>query len=302
MVGTSNMPSWVYKLMLVLTTVIWGLSYTVMKDVMDVVEPGLLVGVRCTLSGVLLMALLWRRMRALCTRRALWCGIALGVFDFAGSYLQTLGLTRTTPGISAFLTATYCVIVPFAWWFVARRKPTAFNIAAALLALVGIWLVSVNAAGETLSMGFGEALTLVAAFMFALHMVFVSKFSRNHDVFVLTALQFLVEGALGFIVGACVETPPAAAELTALVVVQLVFLTLLCTLACFAMQNVSLAHVPPTQASLLLSLESVFGVLFSLLLFGERLSARLLVGFALIFAAVLVSEAPPPKRRTASGG
>ena len=87
---------------------------------------------------------------------------------------------NTTPGKNAFLTATYCVIVPFAWWAIARKRPTAFNLIAAVLAVAGIGLVSLTGALEELSMGYGDFMTLVSALLFAIHIVYVSKLSLIH--------------------------------------------------------------------------------------------------------------------------
>ena len=108
-----------------------------------------------------------------CSRKVVTYGFILGVLDFTAFWLQTVGLKHTTPGINAFLTATYCVLVPFAWWLIARKRPTAFNIVAAIVAVCGIWLVSVSSSGETLSIGFGEAMTLGCAVAFAAHIVAV---------------------------------------------------------------------------------------------------------------------------------
>ena len=296
-VSLSDIPGWVYKLLLVLATCIWGYSYLVTKDLLATVAPSWLVGIRSLSAGVILGLVLLPRLRRCLSPRMVGAGVALGVLDFIAQLAQTIGLTATTPGVSAFLTATYCIIVPFAWWVLARRRPTSFNVVAACVALVGIWLVSVSAAGETLAIGFGEGMTLVCAFFYAVHIVFVSFFSRDHDVLVLTVLQFLVEGALGCVLGAGSGAQTGLASLTPTLFAQLAYLVLLCCIACFAIQNVALAYVPPAQASLLLSLESVFGVLFSVLLYGEQLTSRLVVGFVLIFAAVLVSEALPGLRK-----
>lgn len=277
-------------------TIIWGYSFVVMKDVVAVLPPAWLLGIRFTAAGIILALVLWKRIRRLFSLKLLGAGAVLGVFDFAAFWAQTVGLEHTTPGINAFLTATYCVIVPFLWWIIARKRPTVFNIGAAVLAVVGIWLVSVTSAGETLALGFGEGMTLLCALLFALHMVFVSKFSRVHDVLALTAFQFLAEGLLGCFVGAGFEVLPPVADITPTIVVSMAFLTVFASIIAFGIQNVALAHVPPAQASLFLSLESVFGVLFSVLLYGEMLTGRLVLGFALIFIAIVVSETFPLKR------
>lgn len=222
-------------------------------------------------------------------------GVVLGFFDFLGFWTQTIGLQHTTPGINAFLTAVYCVIVPFAWWLVARKRPSSFNVGAAVLAVAGIWFVSASSTGGTLGLGFGEGMTLLCAVAFATHIVFVSKFATSHDVLVLTVLQFLVEGTLGCLAGAATETFPAASAITPTIVGQILFLSTFASVIAFGIQNVGLAHVPPAQGALFLSLESVFGVLFSILLYGEVMTASLLLGFALIFGAILVNEVVAPK-------
>ena len=286
-----------YKALIVFATIIWGFSFVVMKDVVAVLPPAWLLGFRFTAAGLILLAVLWKRVRRAFSVKALSAGALLGVFDFAAFWTQTVGLEHTTPGINAFLTATYCVIVPFLWWVIARRRPTVFNIGAAVLAVAGIWLVSVSTGGEDLALGFGEGMTLLCALLFAVHIVFVSKFSLVHDVLVLTVFQFLAEGLLGLLVGAGLETLPPLDQVTPSIIGSMAFLTVFASIVAFGIQNVSLAHVPPAQASLFLSLESVFGVVFSVLLYGERLTFRLVSGFALIFAAIVVSETFPLRKK-----
>ena len=191
--------------------------------------------------------------------------------------------------------------MPFLWWVIARKRPTVFNLGAAVLAVAGIWLVSVTGTGEALTIGFGEGMTLLGALLFAVHIVFVSKFAREHDVLVLTVFQFLTEGALGCVMGASFETPPLLSAFTPELVANMAFLAVFASVVAFGIQNVSLAYVPPSQASLFLSLESVFGVLFSVMLYGEQIGLRLVMGFALIFVAIVVSETFPLKRREPQG-
>ena len=289
-----GLPSWAYKVAIVVATIIWGYSFVSMKDVVAVIPPEWLLGFRFLFAGIVLTAILWKRVRKAFSGKMVLAGTALGLADYLAFWTQTVGLEHTAPGINAFLTATYCVIVPL-WWIIAHRRPTVFNIGAAVLALVGIWLVSVQSGGMT--MGFGEVMTLVCAVMFAVHMVLVSKFSRFHDVLALTAVQFVAEGCMGLLSGAAFETFPGFAAFTPGIISQLLFLSIFASIVAFGIQNVSLAHIPPAQASLFLSLESVFGVLFSVLLYGEQLSPRLLVGFSLIFVAIIISETFPLKRK-----
>lgn len=302
-----KIPGVVYKLALVLATVIWGLAFVVMKDAVSVMEPAWLIGVRFTLTAVLLTLVFFRNVRATLNRDHLVRGAVLGVLLFIAFWTQTIGLDHTTPGKNAFLTATYCVLVPFFGWMLMSKKPSAFNVAAALLCIVGIGLVSLasgaadggaaSSAASFLGMSFGDFMTLVCAVFFAVHIVYVSKYSEGRDVLALTVYQFWVGGVCGLVVGGLTEPAPNLAAITPEFLFNLAYLVVFASCVALVIQNVALAHVPPAQGSLFLSLESVFGVAFSVLLYGEQLSLRLVAGFVLIFAAVVVSEVLPERFR-----
>ena len=119
------MPPFAYKLMLLAATVIWGIAFVVMKDSVDVLPPAQLIGVRFLLTGLLMAAVFHRRLRGSLNRGFLGAGAVLGLVTFLAFWVQTVGLADTTPGKNAFLTATYCVIVPFMLWALTRKAPTA---------------------------------------------------------------------------------------------------------------------------------------------------------------------------------
>ncbi len=288
-------PAWVYKLLIVFATAIWGLSFVIMKDVVNCLPPAWLLGIRFFVAGLILSVALWKRVRRHLSLKIVGYGALLAFFDFTAFLTQTIGLQHTTPGINAFLTATYCVIVPFAWWAIARKRPLAFNVLAAVIAVGGIWLVSSNGSAAGFSLGFGEGMTLLCALLFAIHITLVSRLSNGNDVLVLTVFQFLFEGLFGMAIGGVFEVLPPISAVSLTVVAQMAFLIVFASVIAFGIQNVALAYIPPAQASLFLSLESVFGVLFSVLLYGEVLTVQLLAGFTLIFAAILVNEVVAPR-------
>ena len=290
-----NIPPIGYKLMLLFATIIWGLSFVVAKDSVEVVPPSLLIGVRFLFAGALLGLVFHKRMRANFNGDMVVRGAVLGTLLFLAYWFQTVGLANTTPGKNAFLTAVYVVIVPFGWWLVARRRPGIHNVVAAVLCIIGIGLVSLD---SELSMGFGDMMTVVSAFWFAVHIIFVAKFSGGRDMVVLTVYQFLAMSVWGIIVGLATEPIPALSTITSDFIWEMVYLVVFASCAALLFQNVAQAHVPPSQASLLLSLEAVFGVLFSVLFYGEQISIRLIVGFILVFVAIVVSEVFPEKSKT----
>lgn len=291
-----HIPGFAYKLMLLAATVIWGIAFVVMKDAVDVLPPAWLIGVRFLLTGLLMAALFRRKLRGSLNRGFLGAGAVLGLVTFLAFWVQTVGLADTTPGKNAFLTATYCVIVPFMLWAVARKRPTVANVGAAVLCVAGIGLVSV--AAGTFSIGFGDLMTLLCAVFFAAQIIAINRYSQRYDVLGLTVYQFLFGGALGLLVGATTEPAPSwEAVASADFLFNLVYLVVFASGLCYLFQNVGLAHVSPAQGSLLLSLESVFGVLASVLFYGEVVTGRMAVGFVLIFAAILVSELAPTRAK-----
>ena len=181
-------------------------------------------------------------------------------------------------------------MVPFINWVVARRRPAATNVVAAALAILGVGLLSL---GDDLSfsLSFGEWLTLAAAVLYALHIVAVSHFSAAHDVMTLTVVQLAVSAVVNLVASLALgETFDVAVLLQPDMWGALAYLVLLSSCVCMVLQNLGQAHVPPAQAALLLSLESVFAVIASVIFYGEVVTPRLALGFASIFIAVVVSE------------
>lgn len=160
-----HIPGFVYKLMLLAATIIWGFAFVVMKDAVDVLPPAQLIGVRFFLTGLLMAAVFHRSLAGTLNGPCLKAGLVLAAVTFLAFWVQTVGLADTTPGKNAFLTATYCVIVPFMLWVVAGKRPTLANVGAAGMCIVGIGLVSLTT--SSLSFEFGDAMTLLCAVFFA---------------------------------------------------------------------------------------------------------------------------------------
>ncbi|WP_304426446.1 DMT family transporter [uncultured Adlercreutzia sp.] len=290
-----NIPNVAYKLMLLGATIIWGIAFVVMKDAVDVLPPAQLIGVRFLLTGLLMAAVFHRSLAGTVNGPCLWAGFALGAVTFLAFWVQTVGLASTTPAKNAFLTATYCVIVPFLLWGLTRKRPTLANVGAAFMGIAGIGLVSLTAGSFT--MEFGDTMTLLCAVFFAAQIIAISHYSKSFNVLALTVYQFLFGGVMGLVLGGLTEPAPDLTALTPEFAFNLFYLVVFASGVCYVLQNVGLAHVAPAQGSLLLSLESVFGVLASVLLYGEVVTGRMMAGFALIFAAILVSELIPARKK-----
>lgn len=287
-----------YRLLIVIATIIWGSSFVIVKDVTNIMAPAWILAVRFTAAAVIMAVAFFKRRSLYFERSHVGYGLLFGLAMFLGYYLQTVGITDTTPGKNAFLTGTYCIIVPFLAWIGLRKRPNRFNLIAAVLCIVGVGFISLD--GD-LSIRFGDAMTLACAFFYAVHIVLVSKFAQGRDIYVLTLWQFVGVAICSWAVGGLFEPMPDWANVPTECWISLAYLAVACTTVALLFQNIGQAHLPPASASLLLSLEAVFGVAFSVALGAETLTLRVVIGFALVFAAIIVSEVLPERAKKHEG-
>lgn len=272
------------RLALLTAALIWGSSFIIMKDTLDNIPVYQLLAIRFTLASLLLGVLFRKRlMRA--GRQIISHGAVCGVLLLFAYASQTYGLMTTSPGTNAFLTAVYCVLVPFMAWGLMRKRPTPYNWVAAVMCIGGIGLISLS--GD-LTIGRGECLTLLSGLLYALHIMALSRYGERDDPIALTIVQFIVTAALAWVFTLLVEPGTAFPPLH--VWPSLLYLTVLATCVTLVCQSVGQSLTPPSQSAILLSLESVFAVFFSLLMGREALTFQLGCGFALVFASVIVSE------------
>ena len=275
-----------WKFMLVAMALIWGYSFLTMKTVLDTVPTFMLLACRFLLSAVIMFIIFRKRIKAHFNREYLGFGVLMGCVIWSAYAAQTLGLVDTTPGKNAFLTGTYCILVPFIALILFKERVTKWHIASALLCLVGVGFVAL----DNFSIQMGDLMTLVGAVFFAVDMAVVGHIGRTRDVSVLTSWMFLFVGLFSLAATTAFEPRVPAEQWTPEIIGQLVFLAVVCTTIGLLLQNQALSHVPPATGSLLLSLESPSGVLFSVLMAGEVLTGKLIFGFVLIFLSIVLSE------------
>lgn len=274
------------QLGLLVMTIIWGTSFAAVKSATDTIPPTWLVSLRFLMAAGLLCVLFCRRLPRM-TKQTLRDGMLIGVFLFLAYELQTVGVQYTTAGKNAFLTAVYVVLVPFFYWAVRKKRPGGAQVAAAFLCLGGIGFLSLT--GDGFSLGLGEGLTLLCGVAYAVHIVVLGMHTKAHDPFLLNIVQFATAGVLGLLVAGVSEPVPVINAANA---PSLCFIGFVSTALALCLQTACQKHVEPGKASLLMSLESVFGCLSGILFLNERLTAQTGVGFVLIFVALLLAERP----------
>lgn len=275
-----------WKVLLLSIAVIWGYSFTTMKDALDTIPVFELLYIRFLPASLVMLAVFHKRIVAHFNARNLIVGLGMGALMWGAYGLQTIGLAQTTAGKSAFLTGTYCILVPFASYVLSGEKLTRYNLGAALLCLAGIGLVAL----DSVEFNAGDVITLGGAVFFAIQMAVAAKYGRKMDINVITFWMFAGNGVLCLLSSLPFETQAPLSVWTPSFIGVMAFLSVGCTCVGLLIQNVGLAHVPASTGSLLLSMESPSGVLFSVLLMGEVLTSRLLAGFALIFLSIILSE------------
>ena len=286
---TSNIPLWVYELALVMVTIIWGGSFLVLKGALDSMTPGWLLSLRFLCAAMILALPFVGRIRAHLDASHVRAGLLIGIPEGLAFLTQNVGLVGTTPGRNAFLTGTYCVMVPFLAWAIKGLRPSARDLLCALLCLAGIGFVSLR--GDlTLGLSRGDALTLVGAIFFAANILCVDWFGHGRDPITLTFVELAAMAGVCVVWALVTEPLPRLVSLSPDFWGQMAYVVVGSSMLAMLLQNVAQRHVPSGRAALLMSLESVFATVFSLAFYGERLSVPVALGFILIFASVILSQ------------
>lgn len=271
--------------LIVVATVIWGSTFFILKDTLDDVSVYFMLAFRFTVATVILALVFWKRWKNF-DKSYLLAGGVMGTLLFLAYAVQNFGLLGTTPGKNAFFTAVYCVIVPFLYWVIKGERPDRYNVLAAVLCLAGIGFVSWDGG---FALTGGDGLTLLGGLVYACHIVAVSYFSREKDVFLLTVLQFFYVAVWAWIFTAATGALPSGGLPTRAWGV-LLYLAVAATALALLFQNVGQTYTSPSSAAVLLSLEAPFGVLFSVVFSDERPTGFMIFGFVLIFISILCSE------------
>ena len=273
------------RLALFFTTVIWGTSFVILKNSLDGIGVLWILAIRFLMAGLLFAILAGKRLKKV-TRESFRGSAYMGICLAAAYIVQTYGLKYTTPGKNAFLTSIYCVIVPFMAWFFYRRKPGIHNIIAAFMCFAGIGFVALDSGFGNLNIG--DVLTLICGIFYAMQICLMEQYISGCDSLSISAIQFSTAAVI-CLVGALIFEP-APKELPRELIFSILYMGIMCTGVCFFLQAWGMKYTPSSTASMIMTLEAVFGTLFSVILYHEKLTPKLLVGFTLIFLAVVLSE------------
>ena len=275
---------------LLLTAAVWGFAFVVVKDSLDYVGSVYMVAIRFSIAAIGLAIIFCKRLKKIDKKHLLMGGVT-GLFLFLAYLVQTIGCSYTTAGKNAFLTTIYVILIPLISWPLYKKRPQWHVFLAAGLSLTGIGLLALG--GDDISgINIGDILTLLCGLFFALHILWTEKCNKEGcDTIIITMLQFAFAAFFGWILAPFMDGAfPIVAIQTPKVVLSMLYLGLFSSMICFSLQNIGLKYVQSSLASLFLSFESVFGVLFSTIFLHETLTLKMAVGCALIFSAIVIAE------------
>lgn len=269
------------------TAFIWGTSFVILKEALDSIGTMWVLALRFIIAAALLLLAAGKRLKTL-GRDGLRGGVLLGVCLAAAYIFQTYGLKYTTPGKNAFLTATYCVLVPFMVWVFFKRRPNAANIIAAFMCVFGIGLVSLSG---TSPFNIGDALTLVCGIFYALQIILTERFIGDCDALSLTGVEFGTAAVICLAGALIFESAPVGLSLE--LWGSIAYMGVMCTALCFFLQTWGMRYTPSSTAAVIMTFESVFAIIISVIFYDEPVTVRLICGFTLIIASVIISERAP---------
>ena len=269
-------------------TACWGSTFFLIHDLLDRLPTLDFLAVRFSIAGVLLLLVAPRavaRLSPAARRQALVLGVLYGVAQI----LQTAGLAHTPASVSGFVTGMYVVATPLFAAVLLGSRVTRTTWLAVLLAVAGLAVLTLDG----LSVGYGEALTLVAAMLYALHIVGLGAWSSSRDALGMSILQVVTVAVICLLASAPhgIELPDNGRDWLS-VVYMAIFPAALALLA----QTWAQAHLPPTRTAIVMSMEPVFAALFAVLLGGESASLRMVGGGLMVLAAMLIVEIGPRRK------
>ncbi|MGA9362931.1 MAG: DMT family transporter [Bacteroidota bacterium] len=272
------------EFLLFLTTFVWGSTFVTVKIAMMEVAPLLLTSVRFAIACAIAIPIWHKQIRGI--RFSVFKkGLILGLLLSVGFILQTIGLQMTTASKTAFITGMMVVFTPIAQVVIERRAPRLGNIIGILLVIGGLWLLT---SPDGSAFNLGDGLTLMAAVLFGIYIVYVDVYSKQHDVSQLFFLQLFVTLVVSF--GGTLVFEDLSFHPSSTVLALIIYLAVFATVISTFIQTKYQRETTPTRAVLIFALEPVIAATLAYLILDERIGVLGILGGALIISGVLASE------------
>ena len=277
-------------LLLVGITAVWGSTFFLIRDVVRVLPPTDFLAVRFTIAAAVMVVVFWRSLLTL-GRRELTIGVGLGVLYAVAQNLQTVGLAHTDASRSGFITGTYVVLTPIFTAVLLRDHIPRSTWLAVLMATAGLATLSLSGLdagfGGSAGFGFGEGVTLLAAAIYALHIIGLGRYSSPKTAAALSAVQMITIAAVSLVAAAPggIALPTGRSQWA-----SVLYMALIAGAVAIWAQTWAQSHLTATRAAIVMTLEPVFAAMFAVAFGGESLTPRMLLGGAMVLAAMYTVE------------
>lgn len=277
---------------LLISAIFWASAYLFVKEAMEELSPYYLLCFRYVTAAVLIIIIAIPKLKHM-TKDLLKSGIFMGIALFFEFLTFTVGLKYTTASRSSFIVAGYIIILPFVYILIRRKLPKKQEIFAALLCMAGIALILFGGEG---GMNKGDIITIFCAVSYAFHIVLGGKFAKEYDGMLLNVVQISTTAVLATITALISGAPPQTVSGGS--IASIFYLAIGATIIPYLLCLFGQKHVSTTTSGIVLSFESVFATLLSILFLNDRISVQFAIGAIMVMSAIFVSEWEGKKKKS----
>lgn len=281
------------NILLLITSIIWGSAFVAQVTGMDVLGPFTFNAARSFLAVISLAVIVSILKDEMNTKflDLLKGGIACGFFLFMGSSLQQIGLINTTAGKASFITSLYILLVPIIAFIVMKKRVNFITIIAIILGAIGLYLLAIPG-GASFTINKGDLVVFIGSFFWGTHILVIDYFTKKVNPVKLSLMQFTVMTIFSTIAAIFLERESISIFNLMISWKSIVYAGIFSSCIAYTLQMVGQKYTEPVLASLILSLESVFGALSGYLFLNEVLTIKEFIGCVIVFAAIIIAQIP----------
>ena len=278
------MKNYLAEIGLCITAIIWGSGFVASAIALEHYTPYQIMAIRF-ISGAFILIIIFRKRLRHIKKSTIIRGSILGVILYLAFAFQTVGLQFTTPSKNAFLTAVNVVIVPLIAYIIYKRKLDKFEVTGAFITIIGIGFLSLHL---PFTINIGDLLTLCCAVLFALQIYYTAVFVKEEDPLGLTLTQMAAAGICG-ITGILIKGEMALSY-NMEAILPVLYLGIFSTALAYILQTIAQKYLSETKTAIILCTESLWGMIFSVIILHELITFRMAIGAGLILLAIIVTE------------
>ncbi len=273
-------------LLLLSVAIAWGVTFLMVQDAINTTPVYAFLFFRFAIASILMFFIAYKYLNEI-NKKTILYGIILGLFLFSAFATQTFGLSYTKSSIVAFITGLNVIVVPFLAYFIFKDYISKNVLIATVVAVIGLYLLTMSGA---LTIGKGELLTLICAFLFALQIIFTGKFSKEVNVFLLVLFQLITVAVLSLIFSLSLDDVTFNLTYDYVFFKAVLITAVFATVYAFLIQTYMQQFTTATKTAIIFAMEPVSASVFAYISVGEVLTNIQLTGAILIVFATVVAE------------